>query len=206
MARRKTTASLPELIVAAALDEAERGGWPSVRLNRVAARLGVTLPDVYEHFRDCEAIGDAWLAVGDRAMLDLGGRSYLTLPAASRIERAILAWLDALAGRRLVTRQILLGKLYPGHPHHLIALILRLSRTVQWLREAARLDAPPPQRQIEEIGLTWLFAATVAVWAVDASPDQAMTRRFLTRRLAQADWLMGRIGPALKRAKIPGQA
>jgi ubiquinone biosynthesis protein COQ9 len=200
MARRRSAAPLTDLIVDAALDEAERSGWPSLRLHRVAARLGVALPELHTQFRDAEAIAEAWLARGDRAMLALGGRSFLTLPAPERVERAILAWLDALAPHRAVTRQILLGKLYPGHPHHVIGLVLRLSRTVQWLREAARLDAPPPQRQIEEIGLTWLFAATVALWAADRSADQARTRRFLAARLRHADWLMARIVPALKRA------
>jgi hypothetical protein len=110
-----------------------------------------------------------------------------------RLERALLAWLDALAPHRPVTRDMLLGKLYPGHPHHLLALVFRLSRTVQWWREAARLDAPPPQRQIEEIGLTWIFAATVAFWAADSSADQKATRVFLARALDAADRLMARL-------------
>jgi ubiquinone biosynthesis protein COQ9 len=201
MARANASADDAALIVAAALDEAAQSGWAGLRLNRVAARLGLTLPEIYVHFRDAEAIADAWLATGDRAMLALGGRGYLTLAPAARIERAILAWLDALADHRAVTREILLGKLYPGHPHHLIGLVLRLSRTVQWLREAARLDAAPPQRQVEEIGLTWLFAATVVVWSLDRSEGQARTRAFLAARLRQADGLMARLAPLLRRQR-----
>jgi len=87
---------------------------------------------------------------------------------------------------------MLLGKLYPGHPHYVVGLVLRLSRTVQWLREAARLDAPLPRRQIEEIGLTWLFVGTVVVWARDTSINQLRTREFLARRLGEADRLLGR--------------
>jgi AcrR family transcriptional regulator len=201
MARAKATGDDAELIVTAALAEDAQCGWAELRLNRVAARLGLTLPEIYVHFRDAEAIADAWLARGDRAMLGLGGRGFLTLGPPARIERAILAWLDALAGHRAVTREILLGKLYPGHPPHLIGLVLRLSRTVQWLREAARLDAPPPQRQVEEIGLTWLFAMTVVVWSLDRSEEQARTRAFLAARLKQADGLMGRLGPMLRRQR-----
>jgi hypothetical protein len=97
-----------------------------------------------------------------------------------------------LAPHRRVARDMLLGKLYPGHPHHVLALVFRLSRTVQWWREAARLDAPPPRQQVEEIGLTWIFAATVAVWAADGSPDQKATRAFLARALGAADGAMAR--------------
>jgi AcrR family transcriptional regulator len=112
---------------------------------------------------------------------------FAELAPARRIERVILRWLDALAPHRAVTRQILVGKLYPGHPHLLAALAVRLSRTVQWVREAALLRGGPPRRQLEEIALTWLFVATVALWSVDASAGQQATRRFLAGRLRWAE-------------------
>lgn len=43
---------------------------------------------------------------------------------------------------------------------------------------------------MEEIGLTWLFLATLGVWVRDDSEGQVRTRRFLSRRLAAADRLM----------------
>lgn len=193
MARRKTAADLAERILAASLAEAERVGWPALRLSHVAAELGVPLTEIYRHYRDADAIAEAWLAKADRAMLGAAAVPGLARrPPRERLERTLLAWLAALAPHRRVTRDILLGKLYPGHPHHLLALVFRLSRTVQWWREAAHLDAPPPRRQVEEIGLTWIFAATVACWTADASPDQTATRVFLDRALAGADALMAR--------------
>ncbi len=44
--------------------------------------------------------------------------------------------------------------------------------------------------QIEEIGLTWLFVATLWVWARDDTLAQQRTRRFLRNRLDHADRLM----------------
>ena len=192
MAGRTPRESLAERIVETALDEAERVGWQALRLRRVAERLDLSLADLYRHFRDADAIAEAWLARADRAMLARRGRSFARRPPALRLEETLLAWLDALSGHRPLTRSILLGKLYPGHPHHLAALVFRLSRTVQWWREAALLDVGPPRRQVEEIALTWLFVATVGVWTNDASPSQQATRRFLKRALGAANALASR--------------
>ncbi len=181
-------------ILDAALDEAETGGWAALRLHRVAARLAVPLSDLYRHYRDADAIAEAWLSRADRAMLAAAAvPGFARRPPRDRLERTLAAWLEALAGHRAVTAQMLLGKLYPGHPHHLGALVFRLSRTVQWWREAAGLDAGPPRRQIEEIALSGLFVATVACWAADRSADQALTRGFLARALGAADNLAGRL-------------
>jgi hypothetical protein len=85
---------------------------------------------------------------------------------------------------------MLAGKMWLFHPHHWVPLIFNLSRTILWLRDAAVLDARSPRRELEEVGLTWLFLLTLLVWAGDDSEGQARTRRFLRGRLADADVLM----------------
>ncbi len=72
-------------------------------------------------------------------------------------------------------------------------MIFNLSRTIQWLRDAAALDADGRRRQIEEVGLTALFLATLTVWLNDETQDQERTRAFLRRRLARADRAMVRL-------------
>lgn len=191
-------------IMAVALEQAERVGWDGVRLHRVAAALDIPLAEIYRHYRDADAIAEAWLSKADRAMLAQQEPDFARLPPAQRIERVMLQWLDALAPHRAVTRQMLLGKLYPGHPHFVASLIVRLSRTVQWLREAALLQAGPPRRQLEEIALTWLFVATVGVWAADRSEGQQTTRRFLANRLRNAQRL-GQFCPAAALQRMRGQ-
>jgi AcrR family transcriptional regulator len=54
--------------VALALAE-ENAGWYDLRLHRVARRLGVPLAAVLAHFRDTDAIADAWFARALHAML-----------------------------------------------------------------------------------------------------------------------------------------
>jgi hypothetical protein len=104
-----------------------------------------------------------------------------------------MRWFDALAPHREVTGQILAAKLYPAHPHHWVPLVFNLSRSIHWLREAALLDAVGRRRQMEEVGLTWLFLMALAVWLRDETPGQARTRDVLRHRLADADRAMVRV-------------
>ena len=48
------------------------------------------------------------------------------------------AWLGGMAAHRALTGQMLLYKLELGHLHLQAGALLRVSRTVQWWREAAR--------------------------------------------------------------------
>src|SRR5512132_2324878 len=167
------TTSPGERIVDAAITLAEEVGWENGRLRVVAERLGLSLAEISGHFRDLDAVADAWFA-----------------RARQRLETLLLRWFDATSAHRRVSVQMLAGKLWPFHPHHWVPLVFNLSRTILWLRDAAALDAGSPRRELEEVGLTWLFLLTLLVWAGDKSEGQARTRRFLRRRLADADVLM----------------
>lgn len=177
------------------LAEALPRGWSSVRLHAVAERLGVPPAAVLVEFRDLDAMADAWFARALAAMIAEKPAGFIERPARQRIEICVLAWFDALAPHRQVTAQMLRTKLHLPHPHHWVPAVFNLSRTIHWLREAARLPAPYGGRrsQVEEIGLTALFLSTLAVWCRDDSEGQERTRRFLRGRLQQADRLLARI-------------
>ena len=187
--------TMPARILDTTLDIANDMGWGRLRLRQVAARLNVSMADIRKHYRDKDAIADAWFARADAAMLAKRGKGFARLPATDRLYRVITAWLDALAPYRGVTGEMLGEKLYPGHPHHNLALVWTLSRTVQWIRDAAHLDAAGRRKQVEEIGLTALFVATVFLWLHDESVGQQRTRAFLADRLADADAAMARLWP-----------
>lgn len=176
-----------EAIVDAAIERAERTSWEAVRLHDVAAATGATLNDVRAHFREKEDIVDAWFDRADGAMLEYAARAdWDGVPPVDRLERVIMAWLDALAPHRRVTRQMILNKLEPGHLHYQINGLLRVSRTVQWMREAAARDAVLPWRAFEETALTSIYLMTFFFWMYDDSADSLRTREFLRRRLATA--------------------
>ncbi len=191
--KRAAVAPLDQRIVDAALDFAEEAGWDGLRLRRVAARLDVPLAEVLAHYRDLDAVADAWFRRAWSAMLAAPPEGFAALPARERLHLAIMRWFDALAPHREVTGQILATKLYPSHPHHWVPLVFNLSRNIHWLREAALLDAVGRRRQMEEVGLTWLFLMALAVWLRDETPGQSRTRDVLRHRLADADRAMVRV-------------
>ena len=186
-------AGLGQRIVDGALDLAEEVGWDRLRLRVVAARLDVPLAEVLVHYRDLDAVADAWFRRAWSAMLAAPPEGFAALPARERLHLAMMRWFDALAPHREVTGQILAAKLYPAHPHHWMPLVFNLSRSIHWLRDVALLDAVGRRRQMEEVGLSALFLMTLAVWLRDETPGQARTRDVLRRRLADADRAMVRV-------------
>lgn len=190
---RAEAANLPTRIVDTAVALAEEVGWDAVRLSEVAERLKLSMAELTGHYRDKDAVADAWFTRARDAMLATPPKDFTALPAETRVHQLMMRWFDALADHREITGQMLREKLHPPHPHHWVPMIFNLSRTIQLLRDAARLEARGRRRQAEEIGLSALFLATLRFWLRDDSPDQAETRAYLGRRLARGDRLLARL-------------
>jgi AcrR family transcriptional regulator len=178
-----------EQIVDAAIDLAETKDWESIRLHEVAARLGISLDDIRAEFSEKDQLVDAWFDRADQAMLTDAADAEPELSCQQRLHRAIMVWLNALSSHRKVTRQMLLGKLEPGHIHIQIPGLMRISRTVQWLREAAGYDAGFPRRAVEETAHTAIYLTTFSYWMFDDSLHAERTAQFLQRQLERADFL-----------------
>jgi len=196
--KRKPPTVPPDRMVDVALEMAEKVGWSALRLSDLADRLDVSTAEVLASYRDKDALADAWFRRALAAMLAAPPEDFAEQPAKDRLHLLLMRWFDALAGHRGVTGQMLREKLYPAHPHHWVPMIFNLSRTIQWLRDAARLGAPllkvgGRRRQLEEVGLTLLFLATLRVWQADDTPGQDRTRAFLRKRLERADGTMARL-------------
>jgi ubiquinone biosynthesis protein COQ9 len=188
---------LREKIVNTALTLAERRSWEALRLHDVALELGITLPDIHRYFREKEELVDAWFDRADQAMLtDATDPALLIVSSRERIKRLMLTWLGTLAAHRRVTRQMILNKLEPGHLHYQVGGLFRVSRTVQWLREAARRDAVLPRRAFEETALTGIYLATFTYWMWDDSSDSSATSAFLDKMLAGAERVESAFGAA----------
>ena len=181
---------LRDQIVDTALVLAGRTSWEQLRLFQVAEALGIGLEQVQQEFREKEDLIDAWFDRADAALLQAGADTGLAqLPLRERLHRLLMLWFDALAAHRRVSRQMIQGRLEPGHVHIQARGLLRVSRTVQWWREAARCEAAYLSRALEETLLTSIYLATFGYWLNDESIDAAGTRRLLDRLLRGAEWL-----------------
>ena len=189
-AKTATSGDLDQRILDRTVGLAAEVGWEGVRLRRVAADLGITLPDLRSRYRDLDAVADAWFKRALDAMLAIREVGFADLPARERVYLVMVRWFESQRDQRAVVGQMLSAKLYPSHPHHWVPAIFHLSRLIQWVRDAACLDSPGRRRQVEEVGLTLLFLATLRVWLRDETDDLAITRRFLRRRLKEADRLL----------------
>ena len=191
---KKSTLDLRGAIVDKAVAIAERSNWEAVRLFDIAAELDISLDDIRAFFREKEDLIDAWFDRADSHMLQTAETlEFLSFTPRERLHYLIMTWLDALAEHRHVTRQMIGAKLEPGHLHIQIPAIMRISRTVQWLREAAHRDATFVRRALEETALTAIYLATFTYWMRDASENSQRTRDFLTQALRRAESLDHRV-------------
>ena len=153
-------------------------------MHDVADELGISLAEIHAEFPDKESLVDAWFDSADKAALrDAADEDYSRETDKAKLSRSIMAWLNALSRHRRVTKEMLLVRMEPGHLHIQIPSLIRLSRTVQWFREAAGRDAVFMRRALEEAALTSLFVATFMRWLNDDSTGFENTRRFLTAGL-----------------------
>ena len=179
---------LARRIVETAVTLAERRSWESIRLHEVAEALDIGLDDIRQHFREKDELIDAWFERADEAVLKLADTGDLKeLSPRERLFELIMAWLDALESHRRVTRQMILSKLEPGHIHIQIPAVMRISRTVQWMREAALLSDSGIQRALTETAVTGIYLATFATWMGEGKPGSPRTRRMLGDMLKGAE-------------------
>ncbi len=181
-------ADLPRTILDTALSLAEQSSWEALRLHDVASALHISLDEIRQHYPQKDDLVEAWYDRADSAMLrSVADPGFLQLPMQERLHKVMMAWFDALAQHKKISSDMLLYKLEPGHVHLQVLGILRISRTVQWFREAAQQDATHLQRILEEIGLTSIYLMTFLYWINDRSENQRRTRTFLRDKLECAE-------------------
>lgn len=150
-----------------ALELGEAASWEALRLHDVAAALGVGLDAIQPHFRQKDDLVEAWFDRADRAMLSASlPEDFYAIPERERLRRVIQIWLDALAPHRRLTREMLAYKLEFGHVHLQVLGLLRISRTVQWMREVARRDSTHLCRIVEEAADTALYLRSFIRWLI----------------------------------------
>ncbi|GAB3464857.1 TetR/AcrR family transcriptional regulator [Azotobacter salinestris] len=171
-------------ILDTALQIAERSGWERLRLFDVAATLDIGLDEIARHYRDKDALVEAWFDRADAALLARARDTALAAMApAGRLEELMVAWFATLAPHRTLTGEMLCYKLELGHLHLQAQGLMRISRTVQWWREAAGRNNAYFSRIGEECALSAVYLCTLSHWLRHRRDDEAALRAYLRRRL-----------------------
>lgn len=183
--------SIAEQIVDTALSLAEKKSWEEVRLFDIAQQLKISLSEIHLYFREKDELIDAFFDRADKAMLEAAENLEVTsLVSEERLQALLMAWFKAIENHRRVAKEMIWGKLEPGHLHIQIPALMRISRAIQWWREAAHRPTSCIQRAIEETGLTTIFITTFIYWLFDTTKKMKATNHFLEQRLAQAKWII----------------
>ncbi|EDP64807.1 hypothetical protein BAL199_05084 [alpha proteobacterium BAL199] len=174
-------------ILDAALELAAEHGWRSVTATGLASRTDGDLKALGGcgpfRARLLGALADRT----DRTMrdgLDDDARDT-SLPVRDRLFEALMARLDALSEHRAGTLAILRG--VPFDPPSALAAIPLLGRSMARTLQAVGESPLPPFGPLKVKGLSWVWLATLRVWAKDDSADMAVTMKALDTALARAE-------------------
>jgi len=180
----KQQLALQDRILDKALEQAEATSWEQLHLHAVAAALNITLDDIRQCFPQKDDLAEAWFDRADHALLGVvHPQDFLDLALDERLYQVIVCWLDALAPRQRLTREMLAYKFEFGHIHLQALGIMRISRTVQWFIEAARHDTQGLQRILDECALTTIYLTTFARWLFDDSASSRKSKSVLKAAL-----------------------
>ncbi len=187
--------TLADQILDTALDIAESDSWENMHLYSVAQRMDISLELISQYFPQKDDMVEAWFDRADRAVLSISPTpEFLNRSVRERLQQVIMTWLDALSPHRRVTKQMLGYKFEFGHIHLQALGIMRISRTVQWFREAARVNTTDLRRILEETGTTTIYLMTFAKWINDDSTGSQNTRNFLEQALIKAEQCRDKAG------------
>ncbi len=180
--------NLASTILDAALDLGEVRSWEKLHLYDIAETLGISLDQIRRYYAQKDDLVDAWFERADHAVLSMDvSPDFFRLREAQRLEHVLMLWFEALSPHRTLTRQMLWYKLEFGHIHLQVLGIMRISRTVQWIREVARLESINLLRILEETALTTIYLRAFFCWLYDDSRDYENTRKLLKMHLGRAE-------------------
>jgi AcrR family transcriptional regulator len=161
-------------------------GWDALQLHEVAARAGLPLSELQGRFEGKDGLAEALFDRAEQALVGAAATpGWERLSPRECLQAALQAWFAVLAPHRALVREMLAYKLHPEHLHLQLQGLLRVSRTVQWWREAALLTESGWRRELVEAGLTAIYLGTVWRWL----RDDAQALLWLERRLLQAEWM-----------------
>lgn len=174
-------------VLQSALNLARKQHWEALRLAEIADDLQISLADLRRTIKDKENLVDLLWDQADAAMLaQCQFDDFISQSFATQFEQCVMSWLMFLHPYRQTVKEMLMVRAEPGHLHIQIPTLIRISQTVQWMRELCQRDALFFKRAAEETMLTCLFVSHVRFWLNDESENSESTRTSLRRQIEWA--------------------
>lgn len=189
---RKKSVETPDIrlkVIETALMLAAERGWEQVTLRDVAARSGVALEILREHFEDRSDVIAALGRMIDRKVL--AGVSADAEDDSSIRERLFDLLMDrfeALNDYREGVKAVL--RSFRFDPKQAVICMPHVARSMSWMLEAAGADTAGLGGAAKVAGLTGIYIKVLKVWAEDESPDLPKTMAALDKALDRAEAAM----------------
>ena len=207
-AQKSRKAPIPDRIIDAMLSLAVDKGWVKLGLHEIAAKAGVTLAELHEHYPHKFAILAACMKRVDHKVLAGMGKAPDGETVRDRLFDVLMSRFDALNPHKDAIRAILRD--IPREPPLGLFLVCRAKSSMRWMLEAAGVSCGGLLGKLREKGLLAINAATMRVWLGDDSDDMGKTMAFLDKRLSHAETMMDRtcgfLRPGRRKAETAEEA
>jgi AcrR family transcriptional regulator len=154
-----------------------------IGFGEIAARAGLSLPDLRNMFGSTIAILAAHIKNVDRAVLAHDASDMVEEPPRERLFDVLMRRLEVLAPHRAAIRS--LNRSVTCNPGLALALNALAVRSQQWMLTAADIGAAGPKGMMRAQGLAVLFAGVLRTWIHDDDEGLARTMAALDRALAR---------------------
>jgi ubiquinone biosynthesis protein COQ9 len=178
-------------IIEKALDLAAERAWTNVTLNDIAKASSVSLAVLHEHFEDKSDIIGGLGRLVDKKVLE-GYKADSSISPRDRLFELLMDRYDALNEYRDGLVSVL--ESFKSDPKDLVLCLPHLCKSMNWMLEAAGMDANGWAGALRLAGLTGLYVKNLRVWAKDESADLAKTMAALDRDLSRAESVANSIG------------
>jgi AcrR family transcriptional regulator len=177
----------PARVVDAALRLAAARGWHAISLADIAAEAGLTVLQLYAHFRSKAAILEGFHRRIDAAVLS-GTEAEAAERPRDRLFDTIMRRFDALNPHKAAISGM--ARDAWSDPLATLCTVPTLLHSMGWMLEISGVPASGVAGTLRAKLLLGIYLSVLRVWLADESPDMMKTMAALDRRLRQAErWL-----------------
>jgi ubiquinone biosynthesis protein COQ9 len=166
---------------------AGRLGWANLTLNDIAAEHKISLAELHEQFEDKADILAAFGRIIDREVLENIGAPEPEISPRDRLFDILMERFDVLNEYRPGVAAVLDSFLLD--PKQALLSAPHLCRSMNWMLEAAGIDANGARGALKIMGLVALYLKVLKTWKEDESEDLSKTMAALDKDLSRAESL-----------------